>query len=161
MLVYDVAGAPAAFLNAVARRQVGERFVALPLVDDLRVLTHTGVAGAIAATADSRARAAFGAQLDDGTLAVNGRTVGELYATDERPWQSIYEVASLADALLIRSTFEYAAFYAKRFAGRPARRIELAPSIPAFVPDAQPANRAIIWTGRRPAGRGRARRART
>ncbi len=84
-------------------------------------------------------------------LEVAGGPVRALVAKDNRPWQSVYELLTLGDELLVRSYFEYTVQYAMQMTGIPVRRILLAPSAPEITVLRADKPSAVVWTGRRPA----------
>ena len=151
VVAFDVNTVQHAFIECMRRRELGQRFYALPLADDLRLEKYTGVAAMlIDQIPDADMRYAYALQLGAGSLGVNGAPASALIATDPRLWDLIYQTILLSDGLLVRSFAEYTTYYAADLPGHRVRRILLAPSFQMFEPTPVRASSVVIWAGRRP-----------
>jgi hypothetical protein len=135
-----------AYLEALRRRERGERFYGMILADDPRVaLANNASLSIFTQFADVDMRARAFEMLAKGTVQVAGRAASQVWA--EAPLQLVStEFYRLASAMLVRSYAEFSKF-AERSGGyaRPVERVLVEPDLPRF--DRRIAERptVVIW----------------
>ncbi len=153
-IVFDENNVSEAAREALGRRERGERFYGLPLVDDLRVQSANEIARELLRLfPDAVTRFEAARMLGRGTLEVNGEPAANRW--DEKKATQLLTktnyVLGLCDELLVRTFFEYRKFAERRnFFGRAFRRLQLPASVPPFVRATPRRSSVVVWTGRRP-----------
>jgi hypothetical protein len=153
-IVTDVDNLPAAYLEALRRRQAGEAFYGLLLTDDPydRVLAFVGPA-ILAETADDDQRRQIFTRIAVGTLAMNGESVtkflDEPAIRDEPSRRFAAEFFLLCPALLVRSSMEERRLAPMFPRMRPLQRAVFEPVLPDVVrrPSRRPT--VVVWAPER------------
>jgi Glycosyl transferase family 2 len=147
-----------AYLEAVRRRETGETFYGMLLVDEPRVAFGYRHGGEILAQiADFDRRRLIIDQLALGNLPINGTRAGDLWALDAGFERVAVEFLGLCDATLVRSFAEYgriADMFARNVIRRPTRPVErvLARASVPDVPRTRPLRPGVVvWPPQRPA----------
>jgi hypothetical protein len=152
-LVFDEDRVAEAAREAVRRRERGERFYGLALLDEPRVRACNSVAVALNASLhDAGQRQAAFAALAQGVLGVNGGPVSQLWdaARAAHSLTTVNYALSLCDEVLVRSFLEYRRYTQLRhFNGRGFRRLLLAATLPEVEPAGAAGETVLVWTGRR------------
>lgn len=144
-----------AVLEAVARRERGERFYGLALVDDVRIAACNRVASEInRAFSDPTQRRECLAELARGELPVNGSPVKMMWdpAQTTARFVKVRFVLGLCDEVLFRSFYACSAYLKEAFyISSRSRRLTIPHVVPDFEADAAGRPSVLIWTGRRDA----------
>ena len=148
----------AAYIEAVRRRERGETFYSMILVDDRRVATGYRIgAELLAQTPDYDMRRMTTDHLTYGRLVVNGKPISEQWAPEVDVERVFIELYALSDAILVRSWAEFARvndMFARHYPLRPLRPVErilgsaIVPQVERVAPQ-RPG--VVIWAPRRAA----------
>lgn len=154
-VISDSTHVPEAYLEAVLRRERGERFYGMVLADDPRVgYAYQFVDQILGQIPDFDSRRGFMEQLTEGTAVVNGVPVAQQWNEDIALRRIGSEFFALSDAMLVRSWTEYARLATWFTSGikRPVRSAEriLGTSLVPVVKRVRPERPGVvIWAPHR------------
>ena len=147
-----------AYREAVRRRERGETFYGLLLIDDQRInFGYKQGEAILAQLADPAVRRLAAGQLADGSLALNGGRVDALWGLDSGYELVWIEFLWLCDAMLVRSFAEYARIedvFARcpiRRTLRPVERVLAAANVPVVERVRPDRPGVVLWAPDRPA----------
>jgi hypothetical protein len=135
-----------AYLEALRRRERGERFYGMILADDPRVLlAYNASLSILDQFADIDRRAQAFEMLARGAVQIGGRPAAEVWA--EAPLQTVLtEFYRLASAMLVRSYGEFAKIAERAgFYARPVERVLVEPALPPFERVIAERPTVVIW----------------
>ena len=153
-IVTDPGYLPAAYFDAVARRERGDHFYGLVLFDDYRAaLAQHLVLQVFEQTGDFDARLEHVAALAEGSLLIDGKPAAEAYAKLPRDVVILApEFFALADAMLVRSYAEVTRWEALLKRMRSVELFLIEPTLPDVTPrPTEPS--VVLWAPHEPAER--------
>jgi len=152
-IVCEPAALPHAYLEAVRRRERGEAFYGMVLLDDPQwAFTYRFASGVIAAVADYDLQQAALDQLAAGTANIDGRPASSHWEPSPDFRITASDFYGLSDAMLVRSFTEYArlaAIFARPL--RPVERVLVEPALPRVERRLPERPGVVVWAPRRPA----------
>jgi glycosyltransferase involved in cell wall biosynthesis len=152
-IVADEAHIMAGFADAVRRRERGEAFYGMVLVEQRRPREILGLASQIMAAFDNYDQRRISLdRLALGTLTIDGRPSSELWADDTLADLGVREFLSLCTAGLARSYADWALIATKMPRPRPFEVVVSEPAVPvvARAPAAGPS--VVVWAPNNHAG---------